>query len=500
MSRLCKDALKKIDASNVLKPAYDRSAVSVGILHYGVGNFHRSHQAMYVDKILGTNPDWGICGVNILDRGMAENMRSQDCLFGLWERPGTPLDQSSLKVIGSHVDSLYTPNDSAALMKYFSDPNVKLITLTVTEKGYGMDLSSGVLQQSFYQNDFENFSDLAKLNTAVGQIVYGLKVRKELGLTPFTILSCDNIQENGCKAKSVLLQFAEGVDPTLRSWIEKSVPFPNSMVDRITPRATPEDQKEIERRFGVIDSVPVVSEDFTQWVIEDEFVNGRLPVENEENITFTSDVLPFELMKLRLLNSSHQVLAYPAILVGHRFVHSSLLECDNMRGFLDLYMRLIASTLPPIPGVSFDEYVDTLLRRYSNANCADTLLRLSEDSVNRLETAFLPSLPNTTHALDIMALPMACWVHYWAKSVDDAGAEFVKTPDEKSEPLISAFKDVVANPTQANLSDLLARTFTNTQFDPAFVSVILDFVAKISQNGTEKTMGMVNEKYARHNF
>jgi len=266
MSKISLKGLSSLGAqsSKVVLPKFERANVSVGILHYGVGNFHRSHQAMYVQNILADNPTWGICGVNILDKAMDENMKQQDCMYSLWERSGESLDLSSLKIIGSHLDSLYTQKEFSKLVNYFLDPNLKLVTLTVTEKGYGMDLSSGEMIASFYSNDFSCFkSSPDSLNTAVGQIVYGLQLRRDKNLPPFTILSCDNVQENGCKTKDVTLKFAEMVDPALRSWIESNVAFPNSMVDRITPRATPEDQQAIKARFGVDDSVPVVSEDFT---------------------------------------------------------------------------------------------------------------------------------------------------------------------------------------------------------------------------------------------
>lgn len=290
------------------------------------------------------------------------------------------------------------------------------------------------------------------------------------------------------------------VDPALRSWIEANVAFPNSMVDRITPRATPEDQQAICERFGVDDLVPVVSEDFTQWVVEDKFVNGRLPVENEENILFVEDVLPYELMKLRLLNSSHQVLAYPAILLGHRLVHRSLLESPEMREFLHLYMRLIASTIPPVSGVSFDEYMQTLLVRFENANCPDTLLRLSEDSVNRLETAFVPSLPNTKSASDIMALPIACWIQYWVKSQDELGVAFEKTPDDRAQPLLSLFNACSPNPSTSTVSALLAQAYPQTSFDDAFVTCVVDLLSQMNSQGVSATMKAVNAKYMHENF
>jgi mannitol 2-dehydrogenase len=488
-------------STKVILPKFKRADVSVGILHYGVGNFHRSHQAMYVNNILASNPSWGICGVNVLDKAMDENMKKQDCLYSLWERSGESLDQSSLKIIGSHLDSIYTKEEFSKLVGYLTDPNLKLVTLTVTEKGYGMDLSSGKIIDSFYANDFSCFKGSPNsLTTAVGQIVYGLQLRRDKGLPPFTVLSCDNVQENGCKTKDVTLKFADMVDPALRSWIEENVAFPNSMVDRITPRATPEDQQAICDRFGVDDLVPVVSEDFTQWVVEDKFVNGRLPVENEENILFVEDVLPYELMKLRLLNSSHQVLAYPAILLGHRLVHKSLLESPEMRDFLHLYMRLIASTIPPVSGVSFDEYMQTLLVRFENANCPDTLLRLSEDSVNRLETAFVPSLPNTKSASDIMALPIACWIQYWIKSQDELGVAFEKTPDDRAQPLLSLFTACSPNPSTSSVSALLAQAYPQTTFDDAFVTCVVDLLSQMNSQGVSATMKAVNAKYANKNF
>jgi mannitol 2-dehydrogenase len=359
-----------------------------------------------------------------------------------------------------------------------------------------MNLSTGEILNDFYANDMSCFLNNPEfLNTAVGQIVYGLQLRRDLNLAPFTILSCDNVQENGCKTKDVVLTFAEAVDPKLRSWIETNAAFPNSMVDRITPRATDADRDDIKARFGIDDAIPVVSEDFTQWVIEDKFTNGKLPVDTEENVLFVDDVLPYELMKLRLLNSSHQVLAYPAILLGFRLVHSSLLESVEMRTFLEVYMRLIASTLPPVTGVDFNDYINTLLRRYSNANCPDTLLRLSEDSVNRLETAFIASVENTMHQKEVMAFPLACWIHYWATSTDALGQEFVRTPDERAESSIGLFESCATEPTFEKVAQILSQSFTRTAFDDSFVSCVEEYVSRISSDGVCTTMGQINSQF-----
>eukprot|EP00494_Astrolonche_serrata_P030932 UN31200 len=318
--------------------------------------------------------------MNILDKQMASNLSEQNYLYSLWERGGSTKGNSDkLKIIGSHIDHIYTPDNFERVIEKYSDPDLKLITLTITESGYGMDVHTGVLNSEFYKRDIEQLYSLINdtrsvcsdehlnFNTAIGQIVFGLYWRKKFDKKPVTVLSCDNIQENGLHTKNTVLKVAEGVDSELSRWIENNISFPNSMVDRITPRTTSEHINDVSSIYGIEDKCPVICEDFTQWVIEDNFVNEKPPLDEEENVLFVNDVLPYELMKLRLLNASHQVIAYIGILMGYRYIHDAMLDKNHIaKDFLELYMKLIATTIPKVKNIEFDTYISSLLDRYNN--------------------------------------------------------------------------------------------------------------------------------------
>jgi mannitol 2-dehydrogenase len=287
-------------------PQYDRTAVRAGIVHFGVGGFHRAHEAMYVDKLMrqGKALDWGICGVGVMpfDLKMRDAMVSQDCLYTLVEKDASGGWQP--KIIGSIVEYLYAPDNPDAVIEKMADPATRVVSLTVTEGGYNFHPVTGKFDESnpAVQADLEPG---AKPTTTFGLITEALVRRRERGIEPFTIMSCDNIQGNGHMAQEVFSAFARLRDPELGDWVESNVRFPNSMVDRITPVTTDEDRAQISERFGVEDAWPVVCEPFTQWALEDNFSLGR-PTFEDVGVQVVYDVEPYELMKHRLLNASHQ--------------------------------------------------------------------------------------------------------------------------------------------------------------------------------------------------
>src|SRR4051794_50338 len=315
--RLSMDALPSLD---VPVPEYDRSAIVTGIVHIGVGGFHRAHQAVYLDALMreGEALDWGICGVGVLpaDRRMKEALDAQDGLYTLVLKH--PDGTYEPRVIGSITRFLLAPDDPAAVIEAMADERVRIVSLTVTEGGYNLNDITG----EFDAENPDVVHDLepgAAPRTTFGLVTEALRLRRERGLEPFTVMSCDNLPGNGDLSRRVFGAFARLRDPELGEWVEREVRFPNSMVDRITPQTTDADRDEVRERFRIDDAWPVVCEPFTQWVLEDEFGAGRPPYERV-GVQVVQDVVPYELMKLRLLNASHQGLAYLGHLCGYRLV------------------------------------------------------------------------------------------------------------------------------------------------------------------------------------
>ena len=288
------------------KPSYNRDEISIGIVHFGVGGFHRAHQAMYVDRLLemGLAEDWGICGVGVMaaDRKMADVMAAQDGLYTLLlEKPDGTRDA---RVIGSIVDYRYAPDDPESVIELLAAPSTRIISLTITEGGYNIDNLDADGVHVF------------------GLVAEALARRRDRGIASPTIVSCDNIEGNGDVARHAFTTYADRVHPGLGDWMGTHTRFPNSMVDRITPVTTPDVVAVVENEFGVADQWPVAAEPFTSWVLEDDFSDGRPPLEKVD-VLMVDDVTPYELMKLRLLNASHQSLCYFAYLAGYRLVHDA---------------------------------------------------------------------------------------------------------------------------------------------------------------------------------
>lgn len=402
-------------AAAVGTPDYDRAAVSTGIVHFGVGNFHRAHQAMYIDALLARGfTDWGICGVGVLegDRAMRDALRAQDNLYTL--AASAPDGASVAQVIGSIHDYLFAPDDPAAVVARLADPATRIVSLTITEGGYSINDATG----EFDPRDPLTLRDLepdAGLPCSVlGFITAGLARRRAAGTPPFTVMSCDNIQGNGHVARTALMGFAARKDPALSEWIGRNVAFPNSMVDRITPATTDATRAWFAAEYGIEDRWPVRCEDFTQWVLEDHFPAGRPPYELV-GVQVVDDVLPYELMKLRLLNATHQMMAYPGAVAGETLVHEVARD-PLFSGLLLDYMHLEAMpTLEPVPGIDLDAYCQQLIDRYGNEAIRDTLARLAFDASERIPKFLLPVL---RHQLETggefrrCAFTLAAWARF----------------------------------------------------------------------------------------
>jgi mannitol 2-dehydrogenase len=425
MTTLDARTLGSLDPAVAL-PGYDRTAVTPGIVHFGVGAFHRSHEAMFVDRVLALGAtDWGIVGVGTLpgDRAMRDALGAQDDLYTLVTTdPGGAVE---VRVIGSIVDYLYAPEQPEAVLAALRDPRTRIASLTITEGGYGINDATG----AFEPRDAATLADLDALpegaapTSALGFLVVGLRERRDAGATPFTVMSCDNIQGNGRVARAAVLAFAARLDPQLADWIAAEVSFPNSMVDRITPATTQAGLERVSREFGIDDRWPVLSESFVQWVLEDDFTDGR-PDFGAVGVQVVADVEPYEVMKLRLLNASHQAMSYLGLLSGAEYVHEVCRD-PLFAGFLLGYMNEEARpTLAPVPGVDLDDYTAELMRRFSSEAIRDTLMRQIVDGSERIPKFLLPVVREqlrTGGPIERSVLVLAAWSRFIEGRSDNGG-------------------------------------------------------------------------------
>ena len=411
-----------LPAEAVPRPAYDRARVETGVVHFGVGGFHRAHQAMYHDRLMneGKALEWGICGVGVMpaDRRMQEALDAQDGLYTLVVKHADGTYEP--RVIGAITEYLFAPDDPEAVLERLASGATRIVSLTVTEGGYAIDpVSGGFAPSGDVARDLEPGG---APRTTFGFVTEALRRRRERGLEPFTVMSCDNLQGNGHLSQLAFTAFARLRDPELGEWVAREVRFPNSMVDRITPQTTDDDRAEVRERFGVDDRWPVMCEPFTQWVLEDAFSLGRPPYE-DAGVQVVEDVEPYELMKLRLLNASHQALCYFAYLAGYRLVHEAAQD-PLFRAFLLGYMDEEATpTLAPVPGVDLDGYKHTLIERFSNPEVRDTIARLCAESSDRIPKWLLPVVRRQLELggpIERSAAVVASWARY-AEGVDEQG-------------------------------------------------------------------------------
>lgn len=408
---------------DVARPTYDRSRVTGGIVHFGVGGFHRAHQAWYLDELMnrGDALDWGICGVGVLpaDRAMADVLRAQDYLYTLMIRH--PDGRTETRVIGSIIDYLFAPDDPDAVIERLADPATRIVSMTITEGGYNINHVTGEFDAADpdVQHDV---SHPAAPKTVFGLVTEALARRRQRGTAPFTVQSCDNIPENGAMAQRVFTSFAALRDPELAAWMTAHVAFPNSMVDRITPGTTDADRQGLAAEHGIADDWPVVTEPFTQWVLQDNFPLGR-PAYDQVGAMMVDDVIPYELMKLRLLNCSHQGIAYFGYLAGYRMVHDAAADPVMQRFLLDYMEQEATPTLPAVPGIDLDDYRHELIRRFANPGVRDTVARLAADSSNRIPNWLLPVVREQLQRggqVTLSAAIVASWARY-AEGVGESG-------------------------------------------------------------------------------
>ncbi len=484
-TRLGQDTLGSLD-DRVAVPTYDRSALTTGIVHFGVGGFHRAHQAMYLDRLMndGEALDWGICGVGVLphDRRIIETLTAQDGLYTLVVKH--PDGERDARVIGSVNRALLAPDDPEAVLDVLTDPATRIVSLTVTEGGYHVNQVTG----EFDPSDTGIQADLAPdavPSTVFGYVVEGLRRRREAGTEPFTVMSCDNIPHNGEVAHKMVTAFARLKDPELAGWMEENVLFPNCMVDRITPVTAPEDIERLADELGVEDGWPVVCEPFTQWVLEDHFTLGRPPWEHAD-VQIVDDVTPFELMKLRLLNASHQALCYLGYLSGYRYAHE-VCQDELFTDFLLGYMeREGTPTLPPVPDTDLDAYRRELIARFANPEVRDTLARLCAESSDRIPKWLVPVIQENLAAggeVERSALVVASWARY-AEGTDEKG-EPIEVVDRLKDRVMAA----AARQDEDELAFLRDRDlFGDLVDDERFTSAYTAALRSLHEHGARATL------------
>ena len=424
-------------------PRYERTSLSPGILHIGVGNFHRSHQMVYLDRLFdqGRDLDWAVVGAGIkpFDAEQRCRLEAQDWLTTVVDLSA---DGASARIVGSMVD--FCEVRAEAIVARLADPTIRIVSLTITEGGYYIDAKAGGFDAEHPEigHDARHPGDP---QTVFGVLLVALEQRRARGIAPFTVLSCDNVPHNGDVTRRTVLGLAALVSGDLHDWIAANVAFPNAMVDCITPATSERERELVADRFGLDDSAPVVCEPFRQWVIEDNFPQGR-PALEHVGVQFVDDVTPYETMKLRILNASHMAIAYPSALLGYEAVHDAMDDADIARWMMQLMRREVIPVLTPIPGLDFDEYLTTCARRFSNPALGDTIARLCQDASNRLPKFVLPTVSDALGRgapIEGLALEIAFWSRLCATAADSG----IDLQDLRSDQLTSAARAARGDPT-----------------------------------------------------
>ncbi len=415
-------------APDVARPAYDRGALRAGIVHLGLGAFARGHLAAVNEAAIHASgdPRWGICGVSLRQADTRDALAPQDGLYTLVLRSadaeGRP--QARLAVIGCLLETLVAPEDPQAVLARIASPYTRIVSLTVTEKGYCHDPASGALNLAHPDIVHDLGQPLAPRST-IGFLVWGLQRRRAAGLGPVTLLSLDNLPSNGHLLRGLVLAFAAQVDARLAEWIGQACTFPCSMVDRIVPRTTDEDRAAVAQALGMTDAWPVQAEPFLEWVVEDHFAADR-PDWAAGGARFAAEAAPFETLKLRMVNGAHSALAYLSVMAGWATVDQAVAQPALRRYLADLMRTEIAPTLPALPGLDLAAYQERLLQRYANPALRHQTRQIAMDGSQKMPQRLLGTVRARLAAdrpITGLALALAGWLHF-LRGVDQAGRRY----------------------------------------------------------------------------
>jgi fructuronate reductase len=481
-------------ADSVARRDIKPDRLMTGICHLGLGAFARAHLASYTDPLLDTAPSWGICGISLRSPSTRNALAPQDWLYLRAERDGSG---EQLRAMGALTGALVAPEDPSIVIERLAQPSTRIVTISVSEKGYHRRASDGALDE----DDLAIRHDLARPDrplTVPGIVVASLNARRNAGVSPFTVLCCDNLPENGASTRRVVLRFAEMLSPDLARYIADAVSFPNSMVDRIVPATTEMDKSRIAVESRVVDAWPVVCEPFTQWVIEDHFPQRR-PAWNLTGATMVSDVRPYETMKLRLLNGSHSAIAYLGQLAGLPTVADAMREPALVQFIADLMMEA-AATLRMPPTLDLASYGQALLERFRNPALRHRTAQIAMDGSQKLPMRiFATALDRIANgqAAPCMALVTAAWLHFLQQRDDNGSPLTVDDPNK--DKLLKAARN--ADTPQS----LMKQVFAMSDIVPAalaasdaFEGEVLDALMMLSVSGARATLEMFNHREEKH--
>lgn len=469
--------------SRIHTPRFEPSGVRPGIVHLGLGGFHRAHMARYTHDLFEKRPDmlgWGIVGSGLMpsDRRMAESLAPQDNLYTLVERSGT---EEVVTVIGSLAGVIFAGDDSTALLDAIDERSTRIVSLTVTENGYCLNRSTKTLdpEHPLIRHDLEH---PLQPRSAIGIIVEACRRRRDAGSLPFTALSCDNIQHNGVVLRDAVLALARLSDPHLADWISAEISFPSTMVDRITPVTAEADTRSLAETYGIVDGWPVFCERFTQWVIEDRFVAGR-PAWEDVGAQFVDDVAPYEFMKLRLLNASHLAVAGLGRLAGEVTIDGAMSEPMMTRYMAALMDRETGPTLLPVPGIDLTLYKATLIERFANTAIKDTVERVNTDAPLNVLVDPIRDRLRADASVELLALALAAWLRRVRGEDEQGGLIDIR------HPLAGLLREKALEGGEDPVPLLgIGQLFGEIGTDPRLVQPVGRWLASLYRQGSRKTL------------
>ncbi len=464
-------------------PHYDPASVTPGIVHLGLGGFHRAHMARYTHNLMQTHPDalgWGIIGAGLLpaDRRMQESLAPQDNLYTLVERSFT---EETVSVIGSLSAVVFAGDGSAELLDVIDRPEIRIVSQTVTENGYCLNRATKLLDPD-HALIRQDLAHPERPSSAIGIIVEACRRRRDAGRPPFTALSCDNIQHNGRVLRDATLALAALRDPALADWIAANVSFPSTMVDRITPVTAEADVTALAQQYGIVDRWPVFSEKFTQWVIEDRFVAGR-PQWEDVGAQFVEDVAPYEFMKLRLLNASHLAVSGMGRLAGYVTIDEAMADPLITRFMVALMDRETGPTLGAVPGIDLAEYKATLIERFANPAIKDTVERVNTDAPLNILVDPIRDRLQADAGIELLALALAAWLRR-VRGEDEQGQ-----PIDIRHPLAALLREKAIEGGESPAPLLgITQLFGETGTDPRLLAPVGHYLSALYRTGSQATL------------